>query len=116
MALKKPYNQKVDVYSFGITLWEMLTGQVPFKGINRAEFMNTVVAKSFRPTVSKKLPVILVNLLQDCWNDNPLKRPSFESILTTLGAVIVEVGGGSSPSSPVGVMPGSRRAKFSFRK
>eukprot|EP01035_Chromulina_nebulosa_P038627 gene38627-52187_t len=62
----------------------MLSGKLPFKGVDRDEFMATVVAKKFRPPVPKKLPVILVNLLQACWDENPLKRPSFESILAIL--------------------------------
>lgn len=91
VARKEPYNQKVDVYSFGITLWEMLSGKLPFKGVDRDEFMATVVAKKFRPPVSKKLPVALVNLLQACWDESPLKRPSFASILATLETVMMEV-------------------------
>ena len=101
MARKQPYNQKVDVYSFGITLWEMLTGKLPFEGIGREEFMAAVVKKNSRPPVPKKLPVILVNLLHACWDEAPLKRPSFERILATLEAVIVEVGSSSSPAKAI---------------
>ena len=32
VALHKPYNEKCDVYSFGILLWEMASGKLPFKG------------------------------------------------------------------------------------
>ena len=39
MALKKPYNEKADVYSFGIILWQMGRDKVPFKGLSRTEFM-----------------------------------------------------------------------------
>ena len=90
VALKQPYNQKVDVYSFGITLWEMLTGKLPFKGIGRQEFMDEVATKGFRPAVPKSLPPVLGNLLRDCWDANSLRRPSFENILATLGAVLLE--------------------------
>jgi len=92
VALKQSYNQKVDVYSFGITLWEMLTGKLPFKGISRQEFMDEVATKGFRPAVPKSLPPVLGNLLRDCWDANSLKRPSFENILATLGAVLLEQG------------------------
>ena len=112
MALKQSYNQKVDVYSFGITLWEMLTGKLPFKGIGRQEFMDEVVAKGFRPAVPKSLPLVLGNLLRDCWDANSLKRPSFENILATLGAAIVASGESSAPR----LLSVSRRAAYSSRK
>ena len=112
MARKKPYNQKVDVYSFGIMLWEMITGKLPFKGVTRDEFMTEVVGKGFRPTIAKNLSPVLANLLRDCWDANPLKRPSFEDILATLGAAIVETGECSAPV----LLSGSRRSTYSSRK
>ena len=91
VARKKPYNHKVDVHSFGIIVWEMVTGKVPFKGVNRDEFMSQVVEKNFRPNLSKTVPhQALANLLQDCWNPNPLLRPNFEQILANLTSMIAE--------------------------
>lgn len=33
MMKHKPYGRKVDVYSFGLILWEMLTGSVPYEDL-----------------------------------------------------------------------------------
>eukprot|EP01036_Dinobryon_divergens_P033726 gene33726-43585_t len=90
----------------------MITGKLPFKGVTREEFMTEVVGKGFRPAIPKNLSPVLGNLLVDCWDVNPLKRPSFESILVTLGAAIVEAGESSAPV----LLSGSRRAKYSSRK
>eukprot|EP01036_Dinobryon_divergens_P035599 gene35599-46168_t len=81
----------------------MITGKLPFKGVTREEFMTEVVSKGFRPAIPKALSPVLANLLVDCWDVNPLKRPSFESILATLGAVIVEAG--ESPTSSLSPTP-----------
>jgi serine/threonine protein kinase len=43
VALKLPYTEKVDVYSFGILVWQMGRDRVPFKGMKRDDLMNTVV-------------------------------------------------------------------------
>ena len=34
MLKRKPYNRKVDVYSFGLLLWEMVTGRIPFENLS----------------------------------------------------------------------------------
>ena len=78
------------MHSFGILLWEMLTGKVPFKGVDKDEFFRDVVGLGCRPNIPDSLPVVLSNLLSDCWRKEPAARPSFASILTTLNAVLVE--------------------------
>jgi serine/threonine protein kinase len=78
VALRKPYNEKVDVYSFGILLWQMAKDKVPFKGMNRADFMNQVVRKGVRPKIDKKWPKEFVDLLESCWHMDFRQRPSFE--------------------------------------
>lgn len=42
VAESRPYNEKVDVYSFGIVLWEMSTLKKPFDGMGRDRFFSEV--------------------------------------------------------------------------
>lgn len=42
VAESRPYNEKVDVYSFGIVLWEMSTLKKPFDGMDRNRFFSEV--------------------------------------------------------------------------
>jgi serine/threonine protein kinase len=67
VALSKPYNHKVDVYSFAIILWEMLTFETPFQGMTREEFHQKVVNDRERPPINKKWPEPLVELMTSCW-------------------------------------------------
>ena len=89
----------MDVHSFGILFWEILTGKVPFKGVDKKEFYRNVVSRGYRPNIPDSLPAVLSNLLTDCWRKEPAARPSFASILTTLNAVLVEGEHSSSRSS-----------------
>mmetsp|Transcript_16210 Transcript_16210/g.22136 ORF Transcript_16210/g.22136 Transcript_16210/m.22136 type:complete len:176 (+) Transcript_16210:624-1151(+) len=93
VALRKAYNEKVDVYSFGILLWQMLSGEVPFAGLSRDQFMERVACGGQRPALSaisqlSSLPEGLTRLMEQCWHASPSQRPSCASIVLTLDAII----------------------------
>ena len=87
VASHKPYNEKVDVHSFGIILWEMVTGKLPFKGVTKLEFMSEVVGKGFRPKIPKDASPQLSLLMKQCWDSNAMLRPTCSEILTALTAI-----------------------------
>jgi serine/threonine protein kinase len=62
-----PYNQKADVYSFGIILWELIALQKPYDGMNREEFYRRVVHGGERPPIKQKWPEDLTELMKSCW-------------------------------------------------
>lgn len=70
------YNEKCDVYSFGIVMWEVLMRRVPFKGLNSYQVMQTVDGKK-RPPLPKSVPTSIRVLIQLCWSHDPTARPSF---------------------------------------
>ncbi|CAN0088492.1 unnamed protein product [Ectocarpus sp. 6 AP-2014] len=80
VAESRPYNEKVDVYSFGIILWEMSTLKKPFDGMGRDRFLSQVIRGSHRPPVHKKWPKPWSELMQSCWAEDPTKRPSFAKV------------------------------------
>ena len=43
VALRQLYNEKVDVYSFGILFWQLLSGENPFAGMSHEQHMERVV-------------------------------------------------------------------------
>eukprot|EP01041_Mallomonas_annulata_P010620 gene10620-22173_t len=81
-----PYNEMVDIYSFGIILWEMATGQTPYQGITIKEFFIRVVINNERPAInsthSRCISEILATIIQKCWDKNPIKRPKASFIVT----------------------------------
>ena len=84
VALRKIYSEKVDVYSFGIMLWQMAADKVPFKGLSRDEFMVRVVVGGERPKMGMMWPSRFTSLLQACWSADSRARPSFETIIIQL--------------------------------
>eukprot|EP00002_Diphylleia_rotans_P038490 TRINITY_DN8774_c0_g1_i7.p1 TRINITY_DN8774_c0_g1~~TRINITY_DN8774_c0_g1_i7.p1 ORF type:complete len:230 (-),score=40.13 TRINITY_DN8774_c0_g1_i7:79-768(-) len=72
----KSYSEKVDVYSFGIILWEIETGQIPYKDMDSSSIVEFVVCGN-RLKVPSGQSVIKA-AMTNCWHQDPSNRPSFE--------------------------------------
>ncbi|XP_047049939.1 serine/threonine-protein kinase STY46-like [Lolium rigidum] len=88
----KPYDHKADVFSFGILMWELLTGKIPYEYLTPLQAAVGVVQKGLRPTIPKNAHAKLAELLQKCWQEDPAQRPDFSEILGTLQKIAEEVG------------------------
>ncbi|GAB2291902.1 Serine/threonine-protein kinase sty46, variant 2 [Dionaea muscipula] len=90
----KPYDHKADVFSFGIVVWELLTGKLPYDYLTPLQAAVGVVQKGLRPTIPKNTPPKLAQLLERCWQQGPVMRPDFSEILEILQQIVKEVGDG----------------------
>ncbi|MCO5570402.1 hypothetical protein L7F22_024123 [Adiantum nelumboides] len=87
---KKHYDHKVDVYSFSIVFWELLTNRMPFEGMSNLQAAYAAAFKGTRPTLSEdiNLPEELVFIMQSCWAEDPHMRPNFAQVVRMLNSFL----------------------------
>ncbi|RXH67679.1 hypothetical protein DVH24_027826 [Malus domestica] len=80
------YDTKVDVFSFALILQEMIEGCIPFSTKPETEVPKAYVANERPPfrAPPKHYAHGLKELIEECWSEDPFKRPSFKQIIKRL--------------------------------
>ena len=78
------YNEKADVYSYGILLWEIMSGDVPFRGLNQMQVAMGVVGNGIRPPIPNNCSPKIAKLIKSCWDQDPNKRPYMSQVVNVM--------------------------------
>ncbi|EOA23832.1 hypothetical protein CARUB_v10017047mg [Capsella rubella] len=79
-----PHGRKCDVYSFGLILWEMVAGAVPYEEMTPVQAAFAVMHKNARPVIPTDCPAAMKELIELCWSLQTDKRPEFWQIVKVL--------------------------------
>ena len=76
----KEYTFKSDIYSIAMLMWEISSGQPPFCNHAHDHNLATNIINGIRPKIVLRTPVEYENLMKQCWDADPLKRPDTETL------------------------------------
>lgn len=114
-----PSGRQVDVYSFGIVLWELWTGKEPYEGLNYHALLHQITTSAcVRPplpggpdweALGEPVPPEPAGdfsaLVQACWHEKPACRPTFSAIVAALKKMAAELRPQRRASAPGGQGP-----------
>ncbi|KAM3968488.1 mitogen-activated protein kinase kinase kinase 12 [Aphomia sociella] len=91
LILRKRASDRIDVWSYGVVLWELLTQKVPYDGLSTCAVTFGVGSEKLSLPLPATFPEHLRILISHCWHRNPRDRPTFNNIMEALPASLHEL-------------------------
>ncbi|KAM9792715.1 KIT proto-oncogene, receptor tyrosine kinase b [Neosynchiropus ocellatus] len=85
------YTFESDVWSYGILLWEIFSlGNSPYPGMQVGSAFYRMIQEGQRMSRPQFAPTEMYDMMLSCWNQDPLKRPSFRKLVEKTEALLSE--------------------------
>ena len=76
----KPYTTASDIYSFSMIMWEFIFGIPLFDDKEHNIYLALSICNGERPKIIENTPQCYIDLMKQCWNEDPLERPNASEI------------------------------------
>eukprot|EP00698_Gefionella_okellyi_P013674 TRINITY_DN3761_c0_g1_i1.p1 TRINITY_DN3761_c0_g1~~TRINITY_DN3761_c0_g1_i1.p1 ORF type:complete len:953 (-),score=178.77 TRINITY_DN3761_c0_g1_i1:52-2835(-) len=102
VTLQRPYDEKADVFSFALIMWELFSGAIPFAEREPAQAAACMAYEATRPALTQvpTMPQAVADVMMRCWAQLPQDRPSSSVVAKQLESIAVAMEYVSSDESP----------------
>ncbi|POG59158.1 kinase-like domain-containing protein [Rhizophagus irregularis DAOM 181602=DAOM 197198] len=83
----RKYSFASDIYSIGILMWEISSGQLPFYNHEHDYNLAMNIVNGVRPRIVPGTPLEYENLIKQCWDADSLKRPNINTLLNKISEI-----------------------------
>ncbi|EXX76075.1 kinase-like domain-containing protein [Rhizophagus irregularis DAOM 181602=DAOM 197198] len=87
----KEYTQASDIYGYGIIAYEICTGFPPYYDVAHDEFLAMKICNGLRPKSNYKIPQLVLDIINQCWDADPLKRPNADELYELIGGLLSDI-------------------------
>ena len=79
-----PHSEKSDIFSLAITMWMLASKRKPYESIRTREGLSEHLSTGYREEIPEDTFADFAELIIDCWDTIPNKRPLAEEIINRL--------------------------------
>jgi serine/threonine protein kinase len=81
------YTFASDIYSIAMLMWEVSSGHPPFNNHEHDYYLATNIINGIRPRIVSGTPLDYENLMKQCWDADPLKRPDIRTLRNKISEI-----------------------------
>ena len=87
------YDERADVFSYGILLYELVTGIEPYQPhhFTGIQIATAVADRAFRPKIPDSTHAGLTAIIEMCWQQDASNRPSFERVRESMETMVPDI-------------------------
>jgi hypothetical protein len=90
LGYEPKFNKSADIFSFAILMWEVMVGQSAYADpkFDWPSKIEKFVMKGKRIDIPHEMDFRIAQLIQDCWHQDPEKRPSITTVIQELSTFV----------------------------
>jgi serine/threonine protein kinase len=101
------YTMASDIYSFGMIMWEFMTGRRPFWDQNHDTELIIEIYDGLRPPIVTNAPEGYIELMKECWHPDPEKRPTASYLSHKIEEIFINENKNCIGNNPTKIMESS---------